>query len=40
MFVNGFMLEITARPYLKFFLKGKIGKNYNIGTGKRVKNLK
>ena len=24
---------------LKIFLKGKIGKNYNIGTGKRVKNL-
>ena len=23
----------------KIFLKGKIGKNYNIGTGKRVKNL-
>ena len=29
----------NCEALLKIFLKGKIGKNYNIGTGKRVKNL-
>ena len=29
----------NCEALLKIFLKGKIGKNYNIGTGKRLKNL-
>ena len=27
------------KHYLKIFKKGKIGKNYNIGTGIRIKNI-
>ena len=30
----------NCEALLKIFLKGKIGKNYNIGTGIRVKNIK
>ena len=29
----------NCEALLKIFLKGKIGKNYNIGTGKRIKNI-
>ena len=29
----------NCEALLKIFLKGKIGRNYNIGTGKRIKNI-
>ena len=29
----------NCEALLKIFLKGEIGKNYNIGTGKRIKNI-
>ena len=36
---NGCMFKIIAKLLLLIFLKGKMGENYNIGSGMNVKNI-
>ncbi len=36
---NGYMFMDHCLALIKIFKKGKIGQNYNIGTGKIIKNI-